>query len=150
MPEDIGTLYPTQLPDYDDPADIKEALRLYHYGAPSSGTGAYNPSNTNPLLINDDSVAGHFRAAFTEITRLDARGYGSIASNTMPTNVEDGYIWMDLTSASPVISNMPSVIYQDTEPEDDLLEGMLWVDKNSSPLTMYVYDAVLGWRALGE
>jgi hypothetical protein len=29
-------------------------------------------------------------------------------------------------------------------------DGALWVDKNSSPLTMYVYDSTLGfWREIG-
>jgi hypothetical protein len=150
MPEDIGNLYPTQLPDYDDPADIKEALRLYHYGAPSSGSGAYNPSNTNPALINDDSVAGHFKAAFSEITRLDARGYGSRASETVPQNVDDGYVWMDLTTAGAILTVLPTVLYSNGMPTTNLSQGLLWVDKESSPLKMYVYDTLLGWRVIGE
>jgi hypothetical protein len=29
------------------------------------------------------------------------------------------------------------------------LYGLLWVDKDSSPLKMYVYDTTLGWREIG-
>lgn len=150
MAENIGNLYPTKLPDYDDPADIKEALRLYHYGAPSSGTGAYNPENADPSLIPPQSVAGYLKAINTSIVNLQNEGYGSTASATEPSNVNNGYIWLDLDTSASTTVIMPSAIYQSNEPTTNLTEGMLWVDKDSSPLTMYVYDSIEGWRAIGE
>lgn len=35
MSEDIGSIYTTQIPEYEDSADIKAALKLYHYGQTS-------------------------------------------------------------------------------------------------------------------
>jgi len=51
MSEDIGSIYTTQIPEYEDSADIKAALKLYHYGQASE-----------PATIGDvpaESIAGH-------------------------------------------------------------------------------------------
>jgi hypothetical protein len=51
MSEDIGSIYTTQIPEYEDGADIKAALKLYHYGQASE-----------PATIGDvpaESVVGH-------------------------------------------------------------------------------------------
>jgi hypothetical protein len=51
MSEDIGLIYTTQIPEYEDGADIKAALKLYHYGQASE-----------PATIGDvpaESIAGH-------------------------------------------------------------------------------------------
>jgi hypothetical protein len=51
MSENIGAIYNTQIPAYEDSADIKAALKLYHYGQTSE-----------PATINDvpaESIAGH-------------------------------------------------------------------------------------------
>jgi hypothetical protein len=62
--EDIGNLFKTQIPGFDDAADIQAALKLYHYGSTS-----YNSSNQDPSGLVDNSIAGHFQ----QITdRLDA------------------------------------------------------------------------------
>lgn len=51
MSENIGSIYTTQIPEYEDSADIKAALKLYHYGQASE-----------PATIEDvpaESVAGY-------------------------------------------------------------------------------------------
>jgi hypothetical protein len=51
MSENIGSIYNTQIPAYEDSADIKAALKLYHYGQTSE-----------PATIEDvpaESIAGH-------------------------------------------------------------------------------------------
>jgi hypothetical protein len=40
--------------------------------------------------------------------------------------------------------------YQNDAPSVGLVDGLLWVDKNSSPLKMYVYDAEdEEWKEIG-
>lgn len=94
--ENIGSLYPTKMPGYDDAADIQAALRLYHYGSES-----YDPENTNPSQIPPSSIAGHLKSIEDDIAVIDARGIGSDFTATEPTNVPDGFIWVDADS-SPV------------------------------------------------
>lgn len=141
--ENIGSLYPTKIPGYDDPADIKVALRLYHYG------DDYDKENTDPNEIKPQSIAGHLKAIEDDIAVIDSRGVGSDFLAQEPTNVPDGYIWVDADADLTTNYQIPSVLYQNDEPTENLSSGMLWVDKNSSPLTMYVYDVDLGWREIG-
>lgn len=62
--ENIGNLFKTQIPGFDDAADIQAALKLYHYGSTS-----YNSASDDPSGLIPNSIAGHFQ----EITnRLDA------------------------------------------------------------------------------
>lgn len=87
MPESIGSVYPTQIPTYEEAADIKAALKLYHYGT------------TTPGVVQPDSIAGHLsslQASVDAIVSLDvisigadedlndytASGYYNQASNT--------------------------------------------------------------------
>lgn len=140
--ESIGSVYPTQIPGYADAADIQAALRLYHYGSVTA------PANEDELVSS--SVAGHLKALDVRLDDVEDIGIGSIVSDDEPQDVPDGYIWVDSNALLSTEYSLPSVIYQDSEPEDNLSSGMLWVDKNSTPLTMYVYDEDLGWRAIGS
>jgi hypothetical protein len=142
--ENIGSLYPTKMPGYDDAADIQAALRLYHYGSES-----YDPTNTDPDEIPVSSVAGHLRSLDDGIAELQALGFGSEYSADEPQDATDGYIWVDSDASLSTNYTIPSVIYQNNEPTTNLSSGMLWIDKDSSPLTMYVYDEDLGWREVG-
>lgn len=142
--ENIGSLYRTQIPGYDDAADIQAALRLYHYGS-----STYDPANTNPSQIPANSIAGHLKSIEDDVALIDSRGIGSDFTPTEPSNVPDGFIWVDSDAELVADYQIPSVIYQDDEPTSNLSSGMLWVDKDSSPLTMYVYDLDLGWREIG-
>jgi hypothetical protein len=142
--ENIGSLYPTKMPGYDDAADIQAALRLYHYGSEN-----YDPSNTDPNNIPANSVAGHLKSIESDVAALEALGLGSDYLATEPTGVMDGFIWVDSDADLATDYSIPSVIYQNAQPSTNLSSGMLWVDKDSSPLTMYVYDENLGWREIG-
>ncbi len=142
--ENIGSLYPTKMPGYDDAADIQAALRLYHYGSET-----YDPNTTDPDDIPPSSVAGYLRALEDEVGTLQSVGFGSEYSPDEPQNATNGYIWVDSNAALATEYSIPSVIYQNSEPTTNLSSGMLWVDKDSSPLTMYVYDEDLGWREIG-
>jgi hypothetical protein len=92
--ENIGSLYPTKMPGYDDAADIQAALRLYHYGSES-----YDPSNTNESQIPPNSVAGHLKALDTRVDAVEGAGIGSDYRSSEPTNVPDGFIWVDSDSS---------------------------------------------------
>jgi hypothetical protein len=139
--EDIGTIYRTQIPGYEDSADIQAALKLYHYGT------------TTPITqeseIVSNSVVGHIKALDDRIDDLQSTGIGSIFASTEPTSPENGYIWVDSDSSFGVASASVAA-YQNDAPTTGLVDGLLWVDKNSSPLTMYVYDAEdEEWKEIG-
>jgi hypothetical protein len=143
--EDIGYLFPTKIPGYDDAADIQAALRLYHYGSTT-----YDETNEELSEVNRNSISGQFKFIDEELATLEERGIGSEASATEPTNPVDGYIWMN-TNTTSLVSTGAIAAYQDSAPTTNLVHGSLWVDKNSSPLTMYVYDTTgtPGWREIG-
>jgi hypothetical protein len=68
MPESIGSVYPTQIPTYEEAADIKAALKLYHYGT------------TTPGVVQPDSIAGHLadlQASVDAIVSLDVVAIGA-------------------------------------------------------------------------
>ena len=71
MAESIGSLYSTQIPSLSETADIQEALRLYHYGAPSgTGIGEYDPTNSNSALLFNPSVAYYLNNLQSQITTV--------------------------------------------------------------------------------
>jgi hypothetical protein len=100
--ENIGSLYPTKMPGYDDAADIQAALQLYHYGAASD---TYDPDNTDPDDIVTNSIAGHLKALDTRVDAVEGTGIGSDYSATEPTSPENGFIWVDADSVVPIIEN---------------------------------------------
>ena len=51
-------IYPTKIPGYDDAADIKEALRLYHYGSTTIPTEEALGTGSG---INKKSIAGYLQ-----------------------------------------------------------------------------------------
>lgn len=153
MAEDIGSLFPTKIPTYEESADIKEAIRLYHYGAPSgTGTGEYNPNNTDPTNVVRNSVAGEFKFLNAEIADIRLSGFGSTYSDTAPTAMPNddalvnGFVWMKSDSSASVI-NGTVAIYQTATPSTGLVNGLLWVDKTT--MTLKVYDAAdAQWKAV--
>jgi hypothetical protein len=140
--EDIGTIYKTQIPGYEDSADIQAALKLYHYGTTTPIT------NESQIIAN--SVVGHIKALDIRIDSVEALGVGSVYSSTEPTSPVDGFLWVDSDLVSPTILGTITT-YQNDAPTTGLVDGLLWVDKNSSPLKMYVYDSAHDpvWREIG-
>jgi hypothetical protein len=145
--------YNTKIPALAENANIQEALRIYHYGTKTP------PADVSTVISN--SVAGHFKNMSTRVTNLETTGIGSVYSSSEPTPVSlsqtaipDGFIWADVASSANIVANTSTALYQDDAPvsgeSTPLVDGTLWVDKNSSPLTMYVYDAEdEEWKEIG-
>lgn len=146
-PNATPEFYNTLIPSLSDNANIQEALRMYHFGTED---GSIPDDSANP--IGADSIAAYLGDLQTQI---DDFSIGSVYNATEPVVTENGYIWVDADSAAPIFDTppltVPSVaIYQNAAPTSNLVDGMLWVDKDSSPLTMYVYDAgTTTWKEIG-
>lgn len=138
--EDIGTVYPTKIPGYEDAADIQAALKLYHYGTSNTIT------SESGIVAN--SVVGHIKALDTRIDTLEEKDLGSIVSSTMPTGVENGYVWLDSSTTVTTNIQFAQAVYETTAPTSPT-KGTLWVDSDSSPLKLYVYSGT-EWKAIGE
>jgi hypothetical protein len=147
--ENIGNLIPTKIPSLIDNADIQEALRLYHYGSYDFDIAETSSSN----LINP-SIAYTINSLQNQITaqvalELAARN-SSRVSNDAPvaadftsfmTGIPDGYVWMDKNAQSSIGYFAATSIYTTTAPTENLTNGLIWVEKGSSPLKMYVYNS---------
>jgi hypothetical protein len=71
MAESIGNLYGTLIASLSEDADIQEAFRLYHYGAPSgTGSGEYDPTNSNPANLVNPSIAYSLNNLQSQITTI--------------------------------------------------------------------------------
>jgi hypothetical protein len=142
-----ASFYNTLVPSLDDNANIQQALRMYHYG---TADGTVPDDSLNPIA--SESIAAYLGSLQAQITAFDV---GSEYSSTEPVDPEDGFIWVDADSAAPIFGSPPATIpsvakYQDDAPITGLVDGMIWVDKNSSPLKMYVYDlTTTTWREIG-
>lgn len=147
MSSPIGNILPTQIPDYTEAADIQAALRLYHYGSTTVPT--VDQIGVNGGIIAN-SVAGHLKALDVRLDNAEAVGVGSDYAASEPQNPVDGFIWVDADANLATDYFIPSVEYQVDAPTTNLTNGMLWVQKESSPLTMYVYDAEdEEWKEIG-
>lgn len=95
----LNGAYDTQIPGYDEDADIKRALRLFLYG-----------SNTLPATKDDvqaESIAGYLKALEDSITLVDEKGLGSALLADAPVGVDDGYIWVDSSVVSSSSYSVP-------------------------------------------
>jgi hypothetical protein len=141
----LGTgVFNTKVPGYEDAADIQAALRLFLYGSTSFDPTAENAMENLP----NPSIARYLKIMQDEIDLLEEAGLGS-SYGSEPTDPSAGYIWMpsDATATVPLVQ---AAIYQNSAPVSNLVDGLLWVDKNSSPLAMYVYDlATTTWKEIG-
>jgi hypothetical protein len=137
--EDIGSLYTTKIPGFDEPADIQAALKLYHYGTTET------VSTTNDIIAN--SVTGHFKALDERVSDLESDGIGSAILSSQPTGIHDGYIWIDSTSSGTSQVQYAQASYQTSEPTTPTM-GALWVDSDSTPLKLYVWSGS-AWREIG-
>lgn len=138
--ENIGTVYPTKIPGFEDPADIQAALKLYHYGTTNT--------ITSESEIIADSVVGHIKALDTRVDAIEADALGSAILPSAPTGVDDGYIWVDSTSNVTSDVQYATASYQTSAPSNPTT-GTLWVDSDSSPLTLYVWSGS-AWREIGS
>lgn len=136
-------VYNTKVPGYEDAADIQAALKLFLYGSSSFDPNAENARDNLP----NPSIARYIKVMQDEIDALQESGFGSSYGDE-PLDPPVGYVWMS-SETQPVVPLVQAVIYQDSAPTE-VANGLLWVDKNSSPLTMYVYDATSStWKEIG-
>lgn len=143
-PNATATFYNTTIPSLTDNANIQQALRMYHYGTPGGDVPdeSGNPNRT----VKPESIVGHLRNIQSQIDDFDI---GSTVSNTEPTSPGDGYLWMKLDSSASVLAGSVAA-YQNSAPTTNLVDGMLWVDKDANPLRLYVYDATSAqWKVIG-
>ena len=143
---ETGTgLYNTKIPSLDEAADIQAALRLYHYGS-----STYDTTNTDPLQLPNPSLARHLKNLQDDIDTISDKGIGSTYSATEPTSPDDGFVWMDSTTSSASSLGIPTAVYTNSAPVTGLTDGLLWVDKDSSPLKMYIYNSTSSdWKEIG-
>ena len=144
MAEDIGPIYTTKIPALSEAADIQAALKLYHYGT------VIVPTTENDVIAT--SVAGYIKSLENALealdTREEARGIGQSFQTAEPTSPVDNYIWVKSDSSPTAIAELPTSRYQASQPTENLTPGLLWVDSDSVPLTMYVYSGTV-WREIG-
>jgi len=141
--EDIGGLYNTKQPGYDDTADIQAALKAFLYGSYT-----YNVNNTDPTQLPNPSLAKHLQGLSDRITDQEELGIGSdyltLAQIGALTGVVDGYIAMASDSNGGAVESLyASAFYSNEAPTTDIVDGVLWVDKDSAALDTYVYDSTL-------
>jgi hypothetical protein len=140
--EDIGGLYNTKQPGYDDTADIQAALKAFLYGDYD-----YDITRTDTNFPNP-SLARHLQLLSNRVTAQETLGIGSdyltlaqIGALVSPT---DGYIAMASDSNGGAVESLyASAFYTNEAPTTDLVDGILWVDKDSAALDTYIYDSTL-------
>lgn len=156
--ENIGNLIPTKIPALVDNADIQEALRVYHYGSYD-----FDPAETNSANLINPSIAYTLNSQQNQITdnlatEIASRDISRV-SNEPPTaadftdfmvGIPDGYSWMDKNAQSSVGFFSSTAIYTTLAPTTNLTNGLIWIEKGSSPLTMYVYNSdTSSWDEIG-
>lgn len=139
MAEDIGNIYKTKIPSYAEAADIQAALKLFHYGTTTV------PTTEGEILA--DSLAGHLKALDTRLDTIESDPARSDfltqaeMAVSFPTRV-NGYISMDPNSNGGSVEELyASAIYSNEPPTVGLVNGLIWVDKDSPALDTYVYDS---------
>lgn len=156
--ENIGHLIPTKIPALVDDADIQQALRVYHYGSYDFDTAETDPTHlVNPSIaytINDIQNQIDAQVAL----ELAARNISSVQPDvpvssdfsSFSENIPNGYIWMDKNAQSSVGHFTATSIYTTLAPTTNLTNGLIWIEKGSSPLKMYVYNSdTSSWDEIG-
>jgi hypothetical protein len=156
--QNIGNLIPTKIPALIDDANVQDALKAYHYGSYD-----FDTAETDPAELLNPSIAYTINNLQNQINtkaelEVDARDI-SRASTTAPTasaftsfseTIPDGYIWVDTDSSAGVGYYSATSIYTETAPTTNLANGVIWIQKGSSPLTMYVWNADTSeWDEIG-
>lgn len=156
--ENIGSLIATKIPALEDDADIQQALRAYHYGSYT-----FDPEENDPTHLINPSIAYTINDIQNQIdtnqqTEIDSRNISRV-QNDVPVagdftafsvGIPNGYIWMDKNAQSNVGYFASTSIYTTTAPTTNLTNGLIWIEKGSSPLKMYVYNSdISDWDEIG-
>ena len=133
--ENIGTIYQTKIPALTDAADIQAAFQAYHYGAYTSISATAN--------IITPSMAQILRDIDTDIAALEARpasggaatSAAPLAANFTPTQIPNGFIWVDDDASVTSNVNSATAVYNNNAPTSNLTMGLIWVDKDATTST---------------
>ena len=135
--EDIGSIYPTKIPGYDDTADIQAALRLYHYGSTT-----YDIANEDVGSLVNPSIAYSLNDLQTQITNNQNNPAAAAeVQDSEPVSPVDGFLWVDSDASMSGSPLSATSVYQSTQPSSALVDGLIWIKKGTTPLQMYVYDS---------
>lgn len=139
--ENIGGLYNTKQPGYDDTADIQAALKAFLYGSYT-----YDTTSTDPTQLPNPSLAHHLQGLKNRIQAQEDLGIGSdyltLAQIDALVSPTDGYIAMASDSTGATVQTTYGVaLYQNSAPTTNLTNGIIWVDKDSENKDIYVYDS---------
>lgn len=139
--EDIGGLYNTKQPGYDDTADIQAALKAFLYGSYT-----YDTTSTDPTQLPNPSLAFYLQQLKNRIQAQEDLGIGSdylpLAQIDALVSPTDGYIAMASDSTGATVQTTYGVaLYQNEAPTTNLTNGIIWVDKDSENKDIYVYDS---------
>jgi len=142
--EDIGGIWNVKQPGYEDKADIQAALKLFLYGDYNFDTTVSSELQKQDLE-NNSGIARHLQDLSDRITDQEELGIGSdyltIAQIGALTGVTDGYIAMASDSNGGAVESLyASAFYTNEAPTTDIVDGVLWVDKDSDALDTYVYN----------
>ena len=146
--ENIGSLVPTKIPALVDDANIQDALKAYHYGSYDFDTAETNTANLlNPSIaytINNLQTQINTKAALEiaarDISRATTTAPTAAAFTAFSATIPDGYVWLDNDSSAGVGYYAATSVYTATAPTTNLVNGLIWIKKGSSPLEMYVYN----------
>lgn len=139
--ENIGGLYNTKQPGYDDTADIQAALKAFLYGDYD-----YDTTSTDPTQLPNPSLAHHLQGLKDRIQAQEDLGIGSeyltLSEISALTNPPDGFIAMASDSSGAAVQSTYGIaLYQNEEPTTNLTDGIIWIDKDSENKDVYVYDS---------
>lgn len=123
MAEEIGYNYPVNVPSYSEDADIKSAIKLYHYGSYS-----YNQNLTDPATLPDPSIARYLYEINTEIDTIQTDLSGKIGASTF--NAKGDLLVGTADNALSVLSTAPNGKVLVTN--SGTSTGLEWQDPTSS------------------
>ena len=156
--ENIGNLVPTKIPALIDDANIQDALKAYHYGSYDFDTSETDP--TQLLVPSMAHTINDLQEQITDNADLEEAARDiSRATNSAPVaadftafsaTIPNGYLWVDKDASAGVGYYSATAIYTNTAPTTNLANGLIWIQKGSSPLTMYVWNADTSeWDEIG-
>lgn len=70
MSESIGNIIPTQVPAYEEAADIRKAFNLYHYGSETVPTSTTNLGGIAGYIFNMQEEIDNIVAGISNVTQL--------------------------------------------------------------------------------
>jgi hypothetical protein len=129
-----ASAFTTRVPLLSSPANIQEALVLYHYGVDADLSSTPTPSDNSPY--------GYFTELTERIVDLETTpSGGGIATTEVPFNIiktdnsittlPEGYIWVDENGVVESIVESGTAVYAPNQPANPT-HGQVWVDSDNA------------------